>query len=104
MANAGEDIEDLALCHGCITNPIGRQNGQMQLVGDADRCLIARFFATIEVALQLTDTQLEQFSARLGALDTKPLYTDDVLDTTTSDYVCVISNVKIVPVDEVFAK
>ena len=43
----------------------------------------------------LTDPQLEQFSARLGALDTKPLYTDDVLDTTTSDYVCVISNVKI---------
>ena len=44
---------------------------------------------------ELTDTQLEQFSARLGALDVKPLYTDDVLDTTTSDYVCVISNVKV---------
>ena len=44
---------------------------------------------------QLTDTQLEQFSARLGVLDRKPVYTDNVLDTTTSDYVCVISNVKV---------
>lgn len=44
---------------------------------------------------RLTDTQLEQFSARLGVLDRKPVYTDDVLDTTTSDYVCVISNVKV---------
>lgn len=43
----------------------------------------------------LTDPQLEQFSARLGTLDPKPVYTDEVLDTTTSDYVCVISNVKI---------
>lgn len=44
---------------------------------------------------RLTDAHLEQFSARLGALDVKPAYTDDVLDTTTSDYVCVISNVKV---------
>jgi taurine dioxygenase len=44
---------------------------------------------------RLTDEALERFSARLGALDRKPVYTDDVLDTTTSDYVCVISNVKV---------
>ena len=44
---------------------------------------------------KLTDTHLEQFSARLGVLDEKPTYTDEVMDTTTSDYVCVISNVKI---------
>jgi taurine dioxygenase len=43
----------------------------------------------------LTDPQLERFSARFGALDRKPIYTDEVVDTTTSDYVCVISNVKI---------
>ena len=44
---------------------------------------------------RLTDAQLERFSARFGALDRKPLYADEVVDTTTSDYVCVISNVKI---------
>lgn len=44
---------------------------------------------------ELTDAALERFSANLGALDRKPLYTNDVVDTTTSDYVCVISNVKI---------
>jgi taurine dioxygenase len=43
----------------------------------------------------LTDPQLERFSARFGALDRKPIYADEVVDTTTSDYVCVISNVKI---------
>jgi taurine dioxygenase len=43
----------------------------------------------------LTDPGLERFSAHLGALDRKPVYTDEVLDTTTSDYVCVISNVKV---------
>jgi taurine dioxygenase len=44
---------------------------------------------------RLTDAELERFSARLGVLDRKPLYTDEVVDTTTSDYVCVISNVKV---------
>jgi taurine dioxygenase len=44
---------------------------------------------------KLTDPQLENFSLRFGALDKKPGYTADVMDTTTSDYVCVISNVKI---------
>lgn len=44
---------------------------------------------------RLTDEHLEQFSARLGPLDPKPVYTDEVLDTTTSDYVCVISNVRV---------
>ena len=44
---------------------------------------------------RLTDEELERFSARLGALDRKPLYSGDVVDTTTSDYVLVISNVKI---------
>jgi taurine dioxygenase len=44
---------------------------------------------------QLTDPQLEAFSARFGLLDRKPGYSDDVMDTTTSDYVCVISNVRI---------
>lgn len=44
---------------------------------------------------KLDDPGLERFSARFGALDRKPLYTDEVVDTTTSDYVCVISNVKI---------
>jgi taurine dioxygenase len=43
----------------------------------------------------LSDPQLERFSARFGSLDRKPIYADEVLDTTTSDYVCVISNVKI---------
>lgn len=43
----------------------------------------------------LTDAGLERFSAYFGELDRKPLYTDGVVDTTTSDYVCVISNVKI---------
>lgn len=31
----------------------------------------------------------------LGALDRKPLYSGDVVDTTTSDYVLVISNVRV---------
>lgn len=44
---------------------------------------------------ELSDPQLEAFSARFGALDRKPGYSADVMDTTTSDYVCVISNVKI---------
>jgi len=44
---------------------------------------------------KLSDPDLERFSARFGALDRKPGYTADVMDTTTSDYVCVISNVKI---------
>lgn len=44
---------------------------------------------------RLSDPQLERFSARLGSLERKPLYTNEVVDTTTSDYVCVISNVKI---------
>ena len=44
---------------------------------------------------RLSDPQLERFSAAFGALDRKPLYSDDVVDTTTSDYVCVISNVKV---------
>ena len=44
---------------------------------------------------KLTDSELEQFSARFGVLDEKPAYNENVLDTTTSDYVCVISNVKI---------
>ncbi len=43
----------------------------------------------------LADTQLEAFSARFGALDRKPVYSADVVDTTTSDFVCVISNVRI---------
>jgi len=43
----------------------------------------------------LSDPQLEAFSARFGALDRKPGYAADVVDTTTSDFVCVISNVKI---------
>jgi taurine dioxygenase len=44
---------------------------------------------------KLTDPELERFSSRFGALDRKPAYTAEVVDTTTSDYVCVISNVKI---------
>lgn len=44
---------------------------------------------------KLSDPQLEAFSMRFGALDKKPGYSADVMDTTTSDYVCVISNVKI---------
>jgi len=44
---------------------------------------------------RLSDPELEHFSARLGPLDRKPLYTDEVVDTTTSDFVCVISNVKV---------
>ena len=43
----------------------------------------------------LSDPPLEAFSARFGVLDRKPGYSADVVDTTTSDYVCVISNVKI---------
>ena len=43
----------------------------------------------------LSDPQLEAFSARFGALERKPGYAADVVDTTTSDFVCVISNVKI---------
>ena len=43
---------------------------------------------------RLSDPGLEHFSTRFGALDRKPVYSDDVVDTTTSDYVCVISNVK----------
>jgi taurine dioxygenase len=43
---------------------------------------------------KLSDPELERFSAAFGSLDRKPAYTDEVLDTTTSDYVCVISNVK----------
>ncbi len=43
----------------------------------------------------LTDPQLEAFSVRFGALDRKPAYSADVVDTTTSDFVCVISNVRI---------
>jgi taurine dioxygenase len=46
-------------------------------------------------AQNLTDPDLERFSAAFGPLDRKPLYTEGVLDTTTSDYVCVISNVKV---------
>ena len=44
---------------------------------------------------RLSDAELERFSARFGPLDRKPLYTDEVVDTTTSDFVCVISNVKV---------
>jgi len=44
---------------------------------------------------KLSDTELEQFSARFGALDRKPGYAAEVMDTTTSDHVCVISNVKV---------
>ena len=44
---------------------------------------------------RLSDPALERFSARFGPLDRKPLYTEDVVDTTTSDFVCVISNVKV---------
>ena len=44
---------------------------------------------------RLSDAQLERFSARFGPLDRKPLYSDEVVDTTTSDFVCVISNVKV---------
>jgi taurine dioxygenase len=43
---------------------------------------------------KMSDPDLERFSAAFGPLDRKPVYTDDVMDTTTSDYVCVISNVK----------
>jgi taurine dioxygenase len=43
----------------------------------------------------LSDPELEAFSARFGALDRKPTYAASVVDTTTSDYVFVISNVKI---------
>lgn len=43
----------------------------------------------------LSDPQLEAFSARFGELDRKPGYSADVVDTTTSDFVCVISNVKV---------
>lgn len=44
---------------------------------------------------QLDDPQLEAFSHRFGPLDKKPGYSADVMDTTTSDFVCVISNVKV---------
>lgn len=44
---------------------------------------------------QLTDPQLEQFSARLGKLDRAPVYTAGTRVNVDSDFVTVISNVKI---------
>ena len=54
-----------------------------------------RHLVLVFAGQRLSDLELERFSARFGALDRKPLYTDEVADTTTSDYVCVISNVKV---------
>src|SRR5205085_11512561 len=53
MTNAGEDVEDLALGSSCISHSVSRQERQTQPSGDSDCCLIACFFAAIEVALQL---------------------------------------------------
>jgi len=44
---------------------------------------------------KLTDPQLEQFSARLGKLDAAPIYTTGTRVNVDSDFVTVISNVKI---------
>ena len=44
---------------------------------------------------QLTDPQLERFSARLGKLDPAPIYTAGTRVNVDSDFVTVISNVKV---------
>ena len=44
---------------------------------------------------QLTDPQLERFSARLGQLDAAPVYTAGTRVDVDSDFVTVISNVKV---------
>jgi len=46
-------------------------------------------------AQQLTDPELERFSARLGKLDRAPVYTAGTRVNVDSDFVTVISNVKI---------
>lgn len=44
---------------------------------------------------QLTDPELERFSARLGKLDAAPIYTAGTRVNVDSDFVTVISNVKV---------
>lgn len=62
---------------------------------DAVRAAWHRHLVLVFRDQRLSDPELERFSARFGPLDRKPVYTDAVLDTTTSEYVCVISNVKV---------
>src|ERR1700679_2200710 len=51
VAYCRENVEDLALIGRGITNSIGRQDGQLQGLCNADRCLIAPFFLAFIVAL-----------------------------------------------------
>lgn len=81
---------------------IGAEVRGVDLARPIDDATLARIVAAWHQHLvlvfrgqQLSDSQLERFSARLGSLDRKPVYTDEVADTTTSDFVCVISNVKL---------
>src|SRR5437016_3624558 len=53
VPNAGEDICHLTLRAGGITNPISCQQRQLQTSRDLDHGMIARFFFTIEMTLQL---------------------------------------------------
>ena len=53
MTNAGEDIENLALCSRRIRNAIRRKNWKAQLARDRHSNLIACLFAAVEMSLQL---------------------------------------------------
>jgi hypothetical protein len=52
MANASEDIEHFSLLRQGMTDSIGREQGQVQCLGDFERRLIAHFFFSAKVPLQ----------------------------------------------------
>ena len=53
IANTGEHVGNLPLRPRCITNAIRRQQWKFQSSRDLDDRMIARFFFTIEMTLQL---------------------------------------------------
>jgi hypothetical protein len=53
MADSGENIQHLTLIGCGITNAIRGDDRQAKTCGDAQGCLVARFFGTFPVTLQL---------------------------------------------------
>lgn len=102
MAKIKEKLMVTSLTIKSLSPVIGAEIGGVDLAGPLDDSTFQAIHAAWMQHLvllfrgqNLRDPELERFSARFGTLDRKPLYTDEVVDTTTSDYVCVISNVKI---------
>jgi hypothetical protein len=52
VADGGESVAKFATLSGGVADSVGREQRKMQRTGESDGVAIARFFFTLEVALQ----------------------------------------------------